>query len=198
MSGSAACNPGLRRNQRPTERRLTAPPLRHQTWGSGGSCGRITASRPGCCCAHGTACSCPHVPSGRAAPPRAGRWSPSSRSGIEPAAQTGSRRCAPRREARRCHHPPGPRPRSRRRGRTAGRSRATAAKSDVITAKSQSESSPCVPRDRDPANSTRRTAGWLDTSSVALRAKSATKSSSHGATGRARAAGAASRPRRQR
>jgi predicted ester cyclase len=37
----------------------------------------------------------------------------------------------------------------------------------------QSDSSSCVPRDRDPANSTPRTAGWIDTSWAALRARSA-------------------------
>src|SRR3954469_5016214 len=46
-------------------------------------------------------------------------------------------------------------------------SRATAAKFDVSTAKSQSESSSCVPRERDPANSTRATAEWAATNRLA-------------------------------
>src|SRR5690242_11316066 len=55
-----------------------------------------------------------------------------------------------------------------------GRSRARASKSEVPTAKSQSEKTSCVPRDREPANSTLVTAGWSATSSVATETQSST------------------------
>src|SRR5215217_9658642 len=58
-------------------------------------------------------------------------------------------------------------------------SSASAAKSEVVTAKSQSESSSWVPRDRDPASLMSSTAGCFATNVIARRTRSFMRRFSH-------------------